>query len=179
MIKLNIYQMYPILEGVERRIYDIDRPITITRQYTVARETKPGWIVAAQVDITGSDEDILIIRTHTKLGRQVLITAMPKTLKRLGLVGLASIQGSVLVNADDEAGYYSMILSPQNPIPYFASESYPIEFIIYPKTQTTINGFSCELLIIEDIEALINSLRNILTIEVIKELEKTLLPRFI
>jgi len=176
---MHIYQLYPILEGVERKIYDIDRPITITRQYTVARETKPGWIVAAQVDFTGSDEDILMINFYTKIGRQLHISAMPKTLKRLGLVGIASIQGPVLVNADDETGYYSMVLSPQNPIPYFASESYPIEFIIIPKTKTVINGFSCELLLIEDIEALIKSLRKVFTIEVVKELERTLLSRFI
>ena len=156
---MDIYQLLPLLDGWKRLVIEKSN-VRVSGEMEIDRVTQSGWIIGAIVNFTGSEDTVFTIRYHDRTGKADTISASPRSLYNLGLVDVESLHGAVLCKADSNTKNYTMLLSPNKPIPFFASKEYPLSLIVVG--ECVINYLGCEIVLIIDREKFVSSLRRVI-----------------
>ena len=170
---MDIYQLLPLLDGwkrIAREEKNIKVPNGVEKE--IAKTTERGWIVGALISYTGAKTSVFNLYYHDRYGERHTLSTSPALLDSIGALGVATLNGTTLVDADDTNLKYTMLLNPPRPIPYYASENYPMRLTVKAiGSDVVVNFIAYELIVIIDEIAFVRSLRGILSGDLAKRLE--------
>ncbi len=160
-----MFELLPLLKGWEDYAFDQDTPITVPPNSThmIVQATKPGWLYAFQIAVTGSNDVSFILKWfEPKTSKWKTATIKPYDLLTLGM-DMPNDSGPLLSSWDTTTGSYTVMFTPATPLPFYASESKPRQIIVKTGDEPVeVLGYSQEAFVIYDRDLFIKSLREVL-----------------